>query len=272
MTARTSIRGVELVWDCSPPLAATGFGPAPVIWAHGGNSSRRDEDELGAPRFDHWPTLSARSLIRYDARGHGESGDADQPSEFQWNELAADQLALADALGVTGYVTAGRSLGAVTAIHAAVQAPDRVERLVLANPPTAWERRDAQANRYLALAERVEAEGTGFLIKAMESGALAEPLRDQPHVRQQQVANLERRRADCLVTFLRGTAGTNLPDRKTVARIDAPTLVLAWTGDPVHPVEVAEELADLLPNATLHLSSTWEDVRAWVDLMADFIS
>ena len=35
-------------------------------------------------------------LIRYDARGHGESGATADPADYAYPSLAADQLALAD--------------------------------------------------------------------------------------------------------------------------------------------------------------------------------
>jgi hypothetical protein len=39
-------------------------------------------------------------LIRYDARGHGDSGATADPADYAYPSLAADQLALADALGL----------------------------------------------------------------------------------------------------------------------------------------------------------------------------
>ncbi len=37
-----------------------------------------------------------------------------------------------------------------------------------------------------------------------------------------------------------------------LARVTAPALVIAAEGDELHPVEVAEQLAAVLPRATLH--------------------
>src|SRR5581483_6485831 len=66
------------------------------------------------------------SLVRYDARGHGESESTPDLSGYSWEELARDQLALADALGIDSYVAAGASMGCGTALHAAVLGAARV--------------------------------------------------------------------------------------------------------------------------------------------------
>jgi pimeloyl-ACP methyl ester carboxylesterase len=36
-----------------------------------------------------------------------------------------------------------------------------------------------------------------------------------------------------------------------LGRVTAPTLVIGQEGDPLHPIALARELADLLPNASL---------------------
>jgi pimeloyl-ACP methyl ester carboxylesterase len=51
----------------------------------------------------------------------------------------------------------------------------------------------------------------------------------------------------------------SLPDevavdnRRSLADVTAEALVIACRGDNVHPVEVAEQLAEVLPKATLHV-------------------
>jgi pimeloyl-ACP methyl ester carboxylesterase len=64
---------------------------------------------------------------------------------------------------------------------------------------------------------------------------------------------------------MRGATVADLPDRADIARIGVPALVLAWTGDPVHPVSTAEELHSLIPDAELHVSSTRSDMDSWTD-------
>jgi len=270
MPTSHSVRGVDFAWEWSVPPDRFNSEPAPVIWAHGGNSSRTDEDALGILCFDTWSAHSRRGLLRYDARGHGASSDSTDSGRFAWDELARDQLALADAIGIAGYTAGGRSLGAATSLHAAVLAPERVEALVLMTPPSAWEERDAQADRYVSMAARVEAEGIEFIVEGLRQQPLPGPLSDDPRAVDQRVASLRRLDSARFVAFLRGTVGANLPDRSTIASIQAPTLIFAWTEDPGHPVAVAEELDDLLPNSTLRVSSTQADYGRWTEIIAEF--
>jgi hypothetical protein len=46
---------------------------------------------------------------------------------------------------------------------------------------------------------------------------------------------------------------TALPDRTALKAVTADALVIGCRGDAAHPPEVAEQLADVLPNATLHI-------------------
>ena len=74
-----------------------------------------------------------------------------------------------------------------------------------------------------------------------------------------------------LARVFRGAANADFPSRDAVADIDAPTLILAWTGDPVHPVDSAEQLHELIPDARLTIASTPADLATWTDLVADFV-
>jgi pimeloyl-ACP methyl ester carboxylesterase len=62
---------------------------------------------------------------------------------------------------------------------------------------------------------------------------------------------------------MRGATEANLPERAALAQIGVPALILAWTGDPIHPVSTAEELAALIPDAELHVASTASDMDDW---------
>jgi pimeloyl-ACP methyl ester carboxylesterase len=44
-----------------------------------------------------------------------------------------------------------------------------------------------------------------------------------------------------------------LEDGEVLRRVTAPVLLIAREGDPIHPAEVATRLAELMPNAELHL-------------------
>ena len=102
-------------------------GAPPVLLLHSWAASRRSFAAL-------LPLLSRRMrTVAVDLRGHG---DADKPpSGYDVGTLAADVVALLDALDVPRAVLVGASSGGYVAQQVAVSAPDRVAGLVLAGAP-----------------------------------------------------------------------------------------------------------------------------------------
>ena len=262
----TVVRGARLAHH------TVGEGPD-LVWGHGLTSGVAAEDlmaEATTPMID-WSRVPAR-VTRYDARGHGRSASTTDLDGYSWSSLAADQLELATALGIERYVAAGASMGAGTALHVAVAAPERVDRLVLAIPPTAWETRAAQVEQWEATAHVIETRGVEPVIAA---GAELPP--PDPFVGD--VGRAERRAAAMrawdparLTLVLRGAARADFPERDAVSSIAVPTLILAWTGDPVHPVESAQLLHRLLPDSQLHVASTAAELSTWTELVAEFVA
>lgn len=72
-------------------------------------------------------------VVLIDAPGHGESGDPGRPYSVQDDARAT--LEILDALEIDGAVLVGHSWGGMSALRAALLAPDRVTRLVLVNTP-----------------------------------------------------------------------------------------------------------------------------------------
>ncbi len=76
--------------------------------------------------------------------------------------------------------------------------------------------------------------------------------------------------ARAVATAMRGAADSDLPERGALRGLRMPALILAWRGDPVHPVSTATQLAELLPRADLHVAATLDEMRAWPALIASF--
>jgi 3-oxoadipate enol-lactonase len=259
----SSVRGARLAWS------SVGEGPL-VVFAHGLGNDRWTLEQVGM--LD-WSAISGagRRLVRFDARGHGAStGGAapTDPARYTWAELARDLLELCGELDVArGPVDAiGASMGTGTLLHAAVQAPHRFRRLVLSAAPTAWHNRAAQAGMYEETARLIEREG----LNAFASMLAERPL---PPV----FAHLARYPSvlavaeELMPSVLRGAAQSDLPPPSTLASFEVPTLLLAWEGDPVHPVSTAEQLAGLIPSARLHVARTPEELRTWGEVAAAFL-
>jgi len=260
-SGRSAVRGADLAYE------RRGAGPD-LIWGHGLSMNRVSDAEMALLDWDRIPA----TVVRYDARGHGESQSTPTLSGYSWSELARDQLGLADALGIEAYVAAGASMGCGTALHAAVIAPGRVRALVLVIPPTAWEARAAQAEQWASSADIIENDGVEAVIAARAEMDPPDPYRGDDARRERQAAATRAWAPWRLALVMRGAATADLPDRSDVATIAIPTLVLAWTGDPVHPVSVARELADLLPQSELHVASTGSDLESWSELTRTFLS
>lgn len=239
-----------------------------IVWGHGLTQSRALEDRR--PLVD-LSSLAAR-VVRYDARGHGDSESTSDLAGYGWDELARDQLALATALGIEQYVAAGASMGAATALHAAVIAPERVLALVLVIPPTGWETRAEQAGVYEQGAALIETAGVERVIAAGALMAPPDPFLDDPDFQTRRADGLRRWDPRRLAHAMRGATRAQLPTREQIAAIRCPTLILAWTGDPGHPVSTAEELGNLLPHATVHIDSTGPDLEHWTQHVADFLT
>jgi pimeloyl-ACP methyl ester carboxylesterase len=80
------------------------------------------------------PALASRfHLVRFDQRGHG---DSDKPLHgYRLDRLAADALAVMDALGIDAAILVGASSGGYVAQQVAVRHPDRVRALALIGSP-----------------------------------------------------------------------------------------------------------------------------------------
>ena len=263
---RVKVRNIELATlaaDTEPQVRT-----APLfLWGHGLMGSVAQEDAV--PIFDWSPLCAHVRLVRYDARAHGDSDLDLDPVHLRWPELARDMLGLADALGAPRALLGGVSMGCATSLHAAVLAPERVIGLVLVAPPTAWETRPRQARFYRIASTCVSWLGLApFRLLA----SLPRPGSKSPVAALQAgvVEHLAHADARAVATAMRGAADSDLPDRAALRGLRMPALILAWRGDPVHPVSTATQLAELLPRADLHVATTLDEVRAWPACIATF--
>lgn len=230
------------------------------------------EDEAGVIDWsnigrDRW------RLIRYDARGHGESGGGDEPRDYALESLAEDLLGMLDELSIERAVLGGASLGALTAIQAAVLAPDRVDALVIALPPAAGRARRVPSVMLRGAARIVELAGKSAFLRTARITPPPPILRGElaPFARSvvEGFDRLDRRR---LVTILRVGAELDLPSSDAVAAVAVPTLLLGWVSDPGHPVATIEHLARVWPHSERHVARDAAAVREWPDLVRLFLA
>ncbi|MGH3452770.1 MAG: 3-oxoadipate enol-lactonase [Nocardioidaceae bacterium] len=193
------------------------------------------------------PGLSEEGrVVRYDLRGHGRTPAT--PGPYTIAELAADALAVLDAVGVERAHVVGTSLGGMVAQWLASNVPDRVARLVLIctaarlGEPDFWRQRADLALR----------EG------AAATSAAVVPRWFTPGFREQhpdQVARVVDMLAGC---DMAGYAGCCLAigaydQREDLGTIAAPTLVIGGAEDPAISSALLAELAAGIPDADLEV-------------------
>jgi 3-oxoadipate enol-lactonase len=71
-------------------------------------------------------------VLRYDSRGHGQTTAT--PGEYSIEQLAADVVALLDALKIDQAHFCGLSIGGMTGMWLGANAPARILKLILGNP------------------------------------------------------------------------------------------------------------------------------------------
>jgi pimeloyl-ACP methyl ester carboxylesterase len=221
----------------------------PVVLLHGLTATRR------------YVVMGSRTLqrgghrvIAYDARGHGSSAPARERA-YGYEHLAADLLAVLDALALPRAVIAGASMGAHTALALALSHPERVAALALITPAFDPETQEqgAELARWDALAAGLREGGVDGFVAAYDLGAVPPQWREVTEtVLRQRLAAHEHPLAvaDALEVVPRSRPFESLQE---LTAIDAPTLVVASRdeADPGHPLRVGERYAELIPGAEL---------------------
>jgi 3-oxoadipate enol-lactonase len=195
------------------------------------------------------PALTQRfRVLRYDQRGHGRSPAP--PGPYTVAELGADAIELLDRLGLERVGFCGTSLGGMTGMWLAINAPERMDRLALCctsahlGPREMWEERAAT----------VRAEGMEPIVEAALERWFT-PEFDGPAV--------ARTRRALLAASPEGYAGCceAIADhdlRAELGSIEAPTLVIAAEEDPATPADHGRLIADSIDGARFVLV---EDAR-----------
>lgn len=184
------------------------------------------------------------SVLRYDPRGHGAS-DAPKGG-YSLDRLGRDVIELLDHLVIGTAHFAGVSLGGMTGQWLGYRAPERIDRLILANtsaymgPPSAWAERIAAV-----LQNGIEAMVDPVLERWFTPSFLASKAPEIDLIGQLLVQTQAHGYAGC------SAAIRDMDLRQTAPLISVPTLVIAGLQDPATPPEHAAFLADTIPGAQL---------------------
>ena len=199
------------------------------------------DHEMWAPQMP--DLLEHFRVLRYDTRGHGAS--AVPAGDYTLEQLGRDVLALADSLDIQKFAFCGLSMGGAVGQWLALNAPERLTALVLANtsakfaPADTWEarRRTVREGGMAALVDTV-------MPRFFSADMLAE---GDPYVQSVRAVFLGTDPAGYVAccAALRDVDYTNL-----LGKIRVQTLVVGGAGDPSTPwAEHGAILARDIPGA-----------------------
>jgi len=183
-------------------------------------------------------------VLRYDHRGHGSSPVP--PGPYTIADLAGDLLDLLDRLGLERVSFCGLSIGGAVGMWLGANAPERIDRLVVACSSARFATRDTWIER----AATVRAEGTESVADAVVSRWFT------PWFAEEEPRVVRRFRDMIAATPAEGYAGCCDALREwdfgdELGRVEPPTLVLVGEHDPVASLTDAEVLFERIPDARL---------------------
>jgi 2-succinyl-6-hydroxy-2,4-cyclohexadiene-1-carboxylate synthase len=131
-------------------VEAAGEGPV-LLLVHGFTGVKEDF-------ADHFDALACHSrVVMFDHRGHGESDKPDDVGAYSLDRLAADTIAVADAMGFDELRLLGHSMGGMVARRVVRAIPARITGLVLmdtsAGPPSGVDPDMAEAAGAIAMTD-----------------------------------------------------------------------------------------------------------------------
>jgi 3-oxoadipate enol-lactonase len=185
------------------------------------------------------PALTSRfRVLRYDHPGHGRSPLVEVRSV---EDLAHHVLALLDELALTRVSFCGLSLGGAVGMRIALDAPERLERLVLA----ATSARFADPAFWQERADTVRRQGVAAIADVVLERWFTPEFHDVRRYREMLLSIPPEGYARCC------DALGDWDVRGTLAVVLAPTLAIVGANDPSTPPADLEAIVAEIPNARL---------------------
>jgi 3-oxoadipate enol-lactonase len=208
-------------------------------------------------------------IIRYDARGHGSSSVPQ--GNYTIEQLGRDALAILDAEGVRQAHTCGISLGGITALWLAVNAPDRVASLIVANSAARIGTVDSWNERIAMVQERGMRGAADMAIPRWFSQEFTRRHEDLVERFRSMVAACPQ------AGYLGCCAALRDEDlREAISRIHCPVLVVAGAIDVPTPPEGLRFIHEAIPGSKMitldaaHLSNV-EQAEAFTSAVMGFL-
>jgi pimeloyl-ACP methyl ester carboxylesterase len=252
-----------------------GDGP-PLLLVHGLSATRRNVVQ-GSRHL----VRRGYRMVAYDARGHGASSPAPDPSGYEYGDLVGDLEAVIDQLELERPVLVGSSMGAATVLTYALEHPELVPALVQVTPAYAGQGRTAEPvddDEWEKLARALESGGVDEFVEVSTPDDLPERWKEVSREATRQ--RMERHEhPEAIAAALRVVPYSMAFDGLDLLEsFEPPTLVVGSRdeADWLHELEIAQEYARRLPNAELVTEDKDDTPLAWQGarlsgVIADFL-
>lgn len=224
----------KIVVGPAPRLALSVAGDGPLLlFLHGLGGRRQNWDAQLAVFSKHF------KAVAWDARGYGDSDDYE--GSLQFSVFSEDVLRVLDFLKMEKASLVGLSMGGRIARNFALDHPERVDRLVLANTTPG----------FAALTPKEVQE---FVERRRNADPLAQAkLLVSPHAREgaldDLVASLGAVHRESYFKTMEASVAQD--QAAPIEKIRAPTLVVTSDGDRLYPPAIAQDMARRIPGARL---------------------
>jgi pimeloyl-ACP methyl ester carboxylesterase len=234
----------------------------PIVLCHGITATRRHVVH-GSRTLER----SGRTVVAYDARGHGESDPAPEGRGYGYPELVGDLEAVVEATdGDAPGVLVGHSMGAHTAVAYALRHPERLAGLVVVGPTYTGEIPAPTLAYWDGLAAALEGGGVDGFVEYLDRHQETDPAWRDSVLRFTRERMLRHRHLEAVVDALRQVPRSRpFESMEALEGLRVPALVVAShdDADPGHPRQVAEAYAERLPRARLTGEAKGESPLAW---------
>ncbi|MCC6946342.1 MAG: 3-oxoadipate enol-lactonase [Bradyrhizobiaceae bacterium] len=199
-------------------------------------------------------------VVRYDQRGHGKSGVPD--GVYSIERLSRDVIAILDALEIRRAHFCGLSMGGMTGMWLACNAPDRLEKLVLANTAP----RSQNPDLWNARIRTVRAKGVAALADTAINVWFTKEFREREP---QKIAWVREMFSATPTQGYIGCCGgiRDMDQRWALSQIRLPTLIIAGRHDNATPLSASEFIASRIAGSELtvldaaHISNVEQPAR-----------
>ena len=219
---------------------------SPLLFLHG----------LGAGRAQTTSALTdlpQHQIIAPDMLGHGDSISENSEAIQSFDQFADDSIAILDHLGIEKANIGGLSMGSGISINIALRYPERVNKLILLRPSWLCEKQPGHLALVASVGQWIHEHGAEKAQQLLQKHPDYLALHKEVPKVAASILGLFTRPQHYSHTAVLYKMWMDAPfsDLEELTKISNKTLVLHTTRDELHPIPVAETIANQLANSTV---------------------